>query len=210
MVYLKAKPAEGKRDKKKAAHKEKLIDATIQSIAQHGYAATTVSTIQTMSGLSRGMINLHFSSKEVLFQAALKRLANHYETFWRAALIKGGTKPAKQLFSVIESDLSDDVLKSEMLPVWFSFRSEAHIHPEYLTLYGTRDSQYTQMLSTICADLARAQGENGTYAEDSASGIYAMIEGFWVEAFLHPESFNKARAIRVLKTFVKSRFPNCF
>ena len=208
MTEQKKKAKVGKRDQKKSAHRDKLIDATISSIAQHGYAGTTVSTIQTMSGLSRGMINLHFSSKEALFQAALKRLANHYETFWRAALIKGGTKPTKQLYSVIESDLSDDVLKSNMLPVWFSFRAESHIHPEYKALYDTRDSEYSQMLNNICLTLSKKQGENESFANDTAIGIYAMIEGFWVEAFLHPDSFNKERSIRVIKTFIKGRFPN--
>ncbi|WP_420549840.1 TetR family transcriptional regulator C-terminal domain-containing protein [Curvivirga sp.] len=207
-----AKPAKqtGVRDKKKAHHRDLLIDATIKSIAEHGYAGTTVSTIQAISGLSRGMINLHFSSKEVLFQAALTRLANNYETFWRAALIKGGSKPASQLMSVLKNDLSNQVLKSDMLSVWYAFRAEANSHPEYLELCGTRDKQYTAMLNNLCLNLAESQGENLEYARDSASGIYAMVEGFWVEAFLHPKTFNKSRATRVLHAFIKSRFPKSF
>ncbi|MDX1737823.1 MAG: TetR family transcriptional regulator C-terminal domain-containing protein [Alphaproteobacteria bacterium] len=201
---------EGLRDQKKAAHRNRLIDATIHSIAQNGYAGTTVSTIQEISGLSRGMISLHFSTKEDLFKSALNRLADHYETFWRAALIKAGSKPENQLLSVIENDLSDAVLDSEMLPVWFAFRAESHTHPEYLELYGTRDSHYTQMLQEICLTLAERENKDQDFGLDSAYGIYAMIEGFWVEAFLHPKSFKSKQAVRVIKTFLQSRFPKSY
>lgn len=52
-----------KREEKKAANRRKLIEATIDSIAERGLVDTTVSAVVERAGLSRGMVNLQFESK---------------------------------------------------------------------------------------------------------------------------------------------------
>ena len=51
------------------------------------------------AGLSRGIVNFHFESKEKLLVATLQYMADEYSAHWRAALQKAGDDPARQLAS---------------------------------------------------------------------------------------------------------------
>ena len=49
-----------------AERREQLIAATIRCVANRGLADTTIATVAREAGLSQGIINLHFQSKERL------------------------------------------------------------------------------------------------------------------------------------------------
>jgi len=51
-----------------------LIKATTRSIAKFGYAGTTIERICDEAGVSRGLINHHFGSKEELILQSYKQL----------------------------------------------------------------------------------------------------------------------------------------
>ena len=57
--------------KKRTASKEErqlqLIQATIRSVARNGLSDTTMATVSSEAGLSQGIINLHFQSKDRLW-----------------------------------------------------------------------------------------------------------------------------------------------
>ena len=59
-----------------------LIQATIAIIAQHGYSGTTVARVARKAGLSTGLMNFHFDSKDRLFRATFDFLAAEYQQVW--------------------------------------------------------------------------------------------------------------------------------
>lgn len=56
------------------AMRQRLIDATVLSLDSAGYAGTTVSTIITMAGVSRGAPIHHFPTKAALIEATAEHL----------------------------------------------------------------------------------------------------------------------------------------
>ena len=52
----------------KAERRQQLIDATIRCIAQHGLSAVTMQMVTREAGLSVGIANLHFESKDNLLK----------------------------------------------------------------------------------------------------------------------------------------------
>ena len=75
--------AKGKnRTESKESRRLQLIHATMRSIARHGLSDTTVSTVLKEAGLSRGIINLHFQSKEKLLLETLSHVVDEYKTLW--------------------------------------------------------------------------------------------------------------------------------
>ena len=52
-------------------------------------------------GLSRGIVNFHFESKEKLLVATLQHMADEYSAHWRATLLKAGDDPAQQLCALV-------------------------------------------------------------------------------------------------------------
>src|SRR6476660_2776916 len=67
-----------------------LSEATIDSLAKRGYAETTMADVADGAGLSRGIVNVHFESKEKLLVATLQYMADEYAVHWRNSLRKAG------------------------------------------------------------------------------------------------------------------------
>jgi len=63
----------------KQRSRELLITATLDSIAKRGFAETTLARVAKGAGMSRGIVNFHFASKDELFIEALR--------FTRAAVL---------------------------------------------------------------------------------------------------------------------------
>ncbi|MBL9048101.1 MAG: TetR family transcriptional regulator, partial [Tabrizicola sp.] len=81
-----------------------LIEATIDSLAKRGFAETTMADVADGAGLSRGIVNFHFESKEKLLVATLQYMADEYAAHWRSALMKAGEDPARQLAVLVAAD----------------------------------------------------------------------------------------------------------
>ncbi len=68
-----------KRSQQAAATQQRLIDAAARLFARHGYAASSVAAIGEDAGVSRGLVNFHFSSKENLLHAVIEQLVAELE-----------------------------------------------------------------------------------------------------------------------------------
>ena len=77
--------------------RQQLIDATIEVLARKGYSALTVADVAKTAGLSVGIINFHFESKEKLLASCLAYLAEEYYRNWKAALAVPGASVAEKL-----------------------------------------------------------------------------------------------------------------
>src|SRR5262245_4551931 len=94
-VKSRGKTTEGAKPPRKAAkdvRRLQLVEATIDSLAKRGYAETTMADVADGAGLSRGIVNFHFESKEKLLIATLQHMSDEYAGHWRATLEKAGDK----------------------------------------------------------------------------------------------------------------------
>ena len=86
--------------KKRTASKEErqlqLIQATIRSVASNGLSDTTMATVANEAGLSQGIINLHFKSKDRLLVETLRYIADEYREVWEKAVAGAGPSPVEQ------------------------------------------------------------------------------------------------------------------
>ncbi|MGO1118306.1 TetR family transcriptional regulator C-terminal domain-containing protein [Rhodovibrionaceae bacterium A322] len=202
----KARPT-GRREEKKARHRQMILDATVRSIAEVGLAGTTVSTVVAAAGLSRGMVNLHFTTKEALFQEALAMLADRYRALWEGAVSEAGPGAEEKLLAILRTDLGPSVLNPEMLGVWVAFRAVAAQQKDLLPLYDTRDKDNLAATYRYCLELLREKGVEGdqeAQAADIAAGLAAMVEGFWVECHLHPDNFDHERALKICRSYLRT------
>ena len=68
------------------ARRLQLIEATIETIARFGYSRTTMSEVARMAGLSHGLVNFHFQTKENLLTETLLYLSEEYRQNWTGAV----------------------------------------------------------------------------------------------------------------------------
>jgi TetR/AcrR family acrAB operon transcriptional repressor len=62
---------------------QRILDAAANLIVQQGYDKITMSDVAEAIGISRGIVYLHFDTKEKLFEALLMREITHYGQTWQ-------------------------------------------------------------------------------------------------------------------------------
>ena len=207
-------PASGTASKKRTASKaerrEQLIKATMRSIASNGLSDTTMATVSGEAGLSQGIINLHFQSKEKLLLETLSYVVDEYKALWEQALDKAGEHSAERLSALLAVDFHPAVCDRNKLAVWFAFWSESKARPTYRKLCAARDQGYDLMLRNLCAELK----EEGNYVNvdpvSAARGLAAMTEGLWLDMLVSPRSMNREKAKMTCRTYLSHLFPQHF
>lgn len=202
--------AQTTRELTKERHRRALIEGTADAIAEHGLAAVSISRILEKAGLSRGMVNLHFSSKTNLLLAVAQQFSEDYTHHWSAAMDGAGERPEAKLRAIIDADFDPVVLNRRTMAVWFAFRGEAHSSPEYMPFIDSRDARMQQTITSICRELRDAGGYTGTDPQIAALSIIALLEGLWTDYYLHPDRFDRDTARAVVLHMARAFFPGSF
>ena len=199
-----------KRTASKAERRRQLIEATIRSIAAHGLSDTTTATVAGEAGLSQGIINLHFKSKDKLLLATLTHVVDEYKALWEGSLAKAGPSSAEKLAALVDVDFHRSVCDRDKLAVWFAFWSESKARPTYRRLCAERDREYDRMLVALCSDIV-AEGEYAEIdAEVVARGLAAMTEGLWLDMLANPRAMSRQQAKRTSMAYLEYLFPGHF
>jgi len=198
------------REATKAWHRQKILDATITVIAQHGIVGTTISRVVEQAGLSRGMVNLHFKSKDSLLMEVIKYLLDQYIATWHQAMEEAGDSPADKIKAMICADFNPRIFHSEAVAVWFAFRVQARAQPEYLPYVTTREDDNLRNFTELFVQLVEETGCHHIDPGSVARGMMALEEGMWLDFFLHPQRFDSRKALRSAFTFLAAIFPDHF
>lgn len=189
-----------------------LIEATLDSIADIGFARTSVSEIIARANLSRGMIHLHFNGKDNLVVEAAKYASDAYYDSLDQLLRNAGPSPQERLEMILRSDLSEEVLNRKSVNLWYAFRGEARERAAIAAYSDTRDAGLYNLAYTAFLEIAieAKSPEPKTVAKDATHGILAFLEGMWTDYLLHPDSFSRNTALRIIFRFLSAMFPRYF
>ncbi|MGH8251123.1 MAG: transcriptional regulator BetI [Steroidobacteraceae bacterium] len=193
-----------------AKRREQLIDATIRSIARHGLADTTIATVARAAGLSQGIVNLHFRSKERLLTETLRYLADEYRNACHRAAAAAETSPVTGLEAMVELDFSQAICDRDKLAVWFAFWGERKFRPTYRRICAARDQSYDDMVRVMCARLVETGGYPGVEPELVADGLSALTDGLWLDLLVRPETMDRDKARRITLAYLADAFPRHF
>ncbi len=205
-------PADVERKGRKASKEMRrlqLIEATIDSLARRGYSETTMADVADGAGLSRGIVNFHFESKEKLLVATLQFMADEYSAHWRAALLAAGDDPARQLTALVVADFDRSICNRRKLAAWCAFWGEAKSRPTYQALCGARDEAYQRVFVELCRRL-KAEGSYEFDVDATALGLSAMLEGLWLRLMMGAGDVTRETAMNAALDFLASVFPRHF
>jgi len=199
-----------KRTASKRERQEQLIQATIRSVASNGLSDTTMATVAKEAGLSQGIINLHFQSKERLLVETLQYIAEEYRASWEKALAGAGDSVAEKVAALAAVDFRPPVCDRNKLAVWFAFWSESKARPTYRKICAMRDLAYRkEMLSLLEALIEEGQYE-GLDAATLATGLSSMTEGLWLDLLISPRSLSREQALAVCMNYLSLAFYDHF
>ncbi|MDO8353443.1 MAG: TetR family transcriptional regulator [Aestuariivirga sp.] len=150
--------APASRKASRPVRRQQLIDATIVVLARKGYSALTVADVAKTAGLSVGIINFHFESKEKLLASCLTHLAEEYYRNWQGALAVPGASVAEKLQMVILGDFNDKIFTPDKLAAWIAFWGETQGRPIYTEICSAYDEERTRAVSGLCEKIIKDGG----------------------------------------------------
>jgi TetR/AcrR family transcriptional regulator, transcriptional repressor of bet genes len=198
-----------KRSLSKARNRQLLIDATFEVVAEYGIAGVSFSRVLERAKLSRGMINLHFESKEQLLLAAAKKMAENYFSHLQDYIKDIKNDPESQLIALLAADFDTAILNSREIGVWFAFRGEARYNPKFKPYSDTRDQHLMQLYDDIFVKLLVTSEDKSIRPGDLTSGLLALTEGLWSDYFMHGDDFKADGARRVIYLYLSKMLPQC-
>lgn len=168
-----------------AKTKEAILNAAEELFAEHGYSATRVDAIASMSGYNKSLIYQYFKDKLGLYINVIKRADQLGNTIFNAA--------AHDLLTD-ESVTSDPAkfmrLLEESVRISYQFLLD---HPRYLKIFLWESAEEWKILKSISYspddismfyDLAKAAKENGIIRQDLDAIMFPVIMMNMVIPFL--------------------------
>lgn len=205
----KASSSPARRRQSREQRREQLINATIDSLAKRGYAATTLADVSDGAKLSRGIVNFHFDSKDNLLLETLQFMSDEYQANWKARYAASPGDTAHKLAALITADLDKKICTPRKVAAWFALMAEAKSRPAYQKLVWERDTKYRDRLTEYCR---KAKDEAGyTFdPENVTAAIYAMQEGIWLRLMLSGRKYTRTDALRIAMEMLGTVFPKHF
>jgi TetR/AcrR family transcriptional repressor of bet genes len=194
----------------KQRSRQKLITATLNSIAKRGFADTTLARVSAGAGLSRGIVNFHFRSKDALFLETLKFMSSEYQENWTRAFDEAGPSAAEKLEAVMMVDFEPPISNRNRIAAWFAFYGEAKSRPTYMAACADRDQVIYEVMVELCRTIIEEGGYPNLDPERIADGLGTMTEGLWLDLLIWPHNSSPEMAKQTLSTYLTALFPKHF
>jgi AcrR family transcriptional regulator len=168
--------------------REMLVDATLRCLADASVDRLSVRAIAAEAGVSVGLMNHHYASKDALVADAYKRAAADLLAGLREAVEAAPDDPRSRLDAFFTQSFSARVLDPKLLKVWTSFWILADRSSHVQATHERNNLQYRDLLERLLLDLL-ADAPASAHLRLAAIGLSALIDGLWLEWCLDPTTF---------------------
>jgi TetR/AcrR family transcriptional repressor of bet genes len=193
----------------RTARRQELIDAAIASISEHSLSRTTVSKVAEAAGLSQGIVNFYFKSKEALLLATLEHVESEFERVRCSALERAGDAPERRLDAIVEATFDPSVCNPRFTAVWNAFWGEASARVDYMRVCAGREVADLEETLTLFRAIAKREGRPHVDPEALGIAFFHLLESI-PEPFDPVERYDLEGAKRTCRAFLASVFPATF
>ena len=188
--------------------REQLVAATMKCIARNGLSATTMAEVTREAGLSQGIVNLHFDSKEKLLIATLRSVTDEYKEGQERILHRNGEAGvSERIHALLDFDFSPRVTRRDKLAVWFAFWGEAKSRPTYQRICREIDIRAEKTLGQLFQAAIDEEGYKDVDATTLATGYTALSNGLWLNLLLGPQQTKRGQARQVARNYLATALP---
>jgi TetR/AcrR family transcriptional regulator, transcriptional repressor of bet genes len=178
--------------------RRQLIDATIASIHEVGFADSSLSRISARAGVSTGIVHHYFLDKADLLEATLRQLG---ESLRQSVVrqLESARSPIERLLAVIDGNIGPDQFTPEGVSAWLAFWAQV---PKNERLARVQHIIISRLHDNLVHAL-KLMGRRD--AEDIASVTSALIDGLWLRAALSSEGPNSRDARRLVLDYLNAK-----
>lgn len=174
------------------ATRQRLLEAAVESLAEVGYAATTVSVVATRAGVSRGAAQHHFPTRADLFAAAVEymtevRLA---EIRAQAERLPSGLGRTEAIVGML-ADVYTGPLFRAALHLWVAASTEEALRKQIVRLEAHVGRQAHRALLEVLEVSERTPG-----VRETVQGVLDMARGLGLADLLTDDSARRRGIVR--------------
>ena len=134
-----------------ASTQARLLDATVECVAELGYQRTTSTEVARRAGLSRGAQLHHFGSKSELVTSALAHLHERYDAEFRAAMAEVNAAGGNPLEAAV--DVMWGLYSTPRRTAWMELSVAARTDPELRSRMAELHRQFMASARETFAEL---------------------------------------------------------
>ncbi|MFI0779756.1 TetR/AcrR family transcriptional regulator [Streptomyces sp. NPDC021212] len=182
-------PRDPKQDRSRAT-RQRLLEAAVACLAEHGWAGSTVSVVAERAGVSRGAAQHHFPTREDLFTAAVEQVAEQRSAELRALAPTGeGTARTRAVVTELV-DLYTGPLFRAALQLWVAASYEPQLGAR-VTVLEARIGRETHRMAV---ELLGAD-ETAPGVREAVQGLLDMARGLGLANLLTDDSARRERVV---------------
>ena len=187
---------------------QKLIEATIETIAKRGLADTTISHVAKKAKVSQGYANFRFKSKENLLLSSLQFLSDEYKKSWQKIFEDKNLDPIDRLLRIFENDFSKKIANRNKISVWVAFYSEVKFRPSYLSVCQEQDDIYLNQTKKLIDKININTGQKFLTSTEIGETYHSIVDGLWQRILFDPKVYTNEFCKSLVMKYFRSVYPN--
>ncbi len=183
--------------------RQALMDATLRCLAERGVEKTSIRNICEEAGVSVGLVNHYYSSKDALIADVYTRLADGLLASLQAEVQNLAGRPARErLGAFFRASFSPVVLDPDLLRAWLSFWSMTHRSELVSAVHARTYGDYLDTLEGLLRELGDEEAISDLDPRLAAVGLSGLLDGLWVEWCLNSRTFSPEQGVALCNAFL--------
>jgi len=184
--------------KNKEEIKEKILEATLDIIAQETISGTRMRSIAEKAGVVQSNLHYYFNTKDELLISLLEKLLDIFHE-QRSESIKSDEKHPLKRFFLQKKQLIEN--KERIDFVQFDFWLQAIVHPE---MKPKMKKFFKVWREEIGNDLGKSNNKPGKANDIKASMVISLLMGATLQYLIDENSFNLDEYLEVSQKMVEN------
>lgn len=173
-----------------------LVEAAFLTFLDHGLSGMTIARIGQRAGMSHGIVNYYFKSKDQLLSAVIRHAFGLIE---RESLerLHGAKAPRERIMAIVIGNFPERLFNRETAAAWASFYGSIPTNPDFERL---QDAFYRRLRSNLVYYLK--QLVRPADAERIALGISVWIDGLWLRSAMKQQWIGREAALQAIEGYI--------
>jgi AcrR family transcriptional regulator len=174
--------------------RQRLLEATIDCLGEHGWAGTTVAVVAERAGVSRGAAQHHFRTREELVTAAVQQVASLRGEEIRAADLPAGRQRTEEVLDLLARHFTSPIFTAA-LHLWVTASTDEQLRE----IVAPLEAQVGREAHRFTVELLGAD-ESKPGVREAIQATLDLLRGLGLANLLTDDS---ARRTRLLKEWAK-------
>lgn len=179
-----------------AIRRRDLVEAAYQTFLEHGLSGMTMARIGERAGMSHGIVNYYFKSKDALLSAVVRK-ANFLIMQDTARRLHLAKTPRDRISAIIRANFTEDLFTRDIARAWVSYYAAIGQNPDFERLQHAVDRR---LISNLMHELRQLTAPE--QAAKTATNLSLLLEGLWLRRARSSVGITAEAAIALLEACV--------